>query len=61
MIKGSYQDKLDHFSKAVFKCDVAKSFVSRAALSKARMKLKYQAFIDLNSSLINYFIKISRH
>ena len=55
LIKGSYQDELDHFFKAVFKCDVAKRFVSKAALAKARMKLKYQAFIDLNSSLINYF------
>jgi len=55
LIKGSYQDELDHFFKAVFKCDVAKRFVSKAALAKARMKLKYQAFIDLNSNLINYF------
>lgn len=55
LIKGSYQDELDHFFKAVFKCDVAKRFVSKAAFAKARMKLKYQAFIHINSSLINYF------
>ena len=57
LIKGSYQDELDHFFKAVFKCDVAKRFVTKAALAKARMKLKYQAFIELNSNLVSYFFK----
>lgn len=57
LIKGSYQDELDHFFKAVFKCDVAKRFVSKAALAKARMKLKYQAFIELNANLVNYFFQ----
>ena len=55
LIKGSYQDELDHFFKAIFRFDVAKRIVTKAALTKARMKLKYEAFIDLNSQLINHF------
>ena len=54
-IKGSYQDELDHFFKALFKLDVALHFVSKMALSKARMKLKYSAFIELNQHLVEYF------
>ena len=55
LIKGSYQDELDHFFKAIFRLDVTKRIVTKAALTKARMKLKYEAFIDLNSQLINHF------
>lgn len=57
LIKGSYQDELDHFFKAIFRLDVAKRIVSKAALAKSRMKLKYEAFIALNDNLINYFYK----
>ena len=57
LIKGSYQDELDHFFKAVNRFDIAKRIVSKAALAKAGMKLKYEAFIELNSQLIDYFYK----
>jgi len=57
LIKGSYQDELDHFFKAIFRLDVAKRIVSKAALAKSRMKLKYEAFIAINDNLINYFYK----
>jgi hypothetical protein len=57
LIKGSYQDELDLFFKAVNRFDIAKRIVSKAALAKARMKLKYEAFIELNSRLIDYFYK----
>jgi hypothetical protein len=53
-VKGSYQDELDHFFKAVHCLDVARNFVSKAALAKARMKLKYDAFIELNLRLIHF-------
>ena len=43
--------------KAVNRFDIAKRIVSKAALAKARMKLKYEAFIELNSQLIGYFYK----
>jgi hypothetical protein len=55
LIKGSYQDELDHFFKAIFRFDVARRIVSKTALTKARMKLKYEAFIDLNGRLIEHF------
>ncbi len=55
LIKGSYQDELDHFFKAIFRFDVSKRIISKAALTKARMKLKYEAFIDLNDHLLNHF------
>ncbi len=55
MVKGSYQDELDHFFKSIFGFEVVKRIVSKAALTKARMKLKYEAFIDLNMRLTSYF------
>lgn len=54
-IKGSYQDELDHFFKALFKLDVAVSFVSKMAFSLARKKLKYSAFVEMNQHLLDYF------
>lgn len=57
LIKGSYQDELDHFFKAINRFDVAKRIVSKAALTKARMKLRYEAFIELNSELVDHFYK----
>ena len=55
LVKGSYQDELDHFFKSIFGFEVVKRIVSKAALAKARMKLKYEAFIDLNMRLTSYF------
>ena len=57
LVKGSYQDELDKFFKTIFRFDVAKRVVSKAALSKARMKLKFEAFVELNLQLITYFEK----
>lgn len=57
MVKGSYQDELDYFFKSILGLEVAQRIVSKAALTKARMKLKFEAFIELNSQLINYFYK----
>jgi hypothetical protein len=54
-VHGSYQDELDKFFKTLFRFDVAKRIVSKAALSKARMKLKFEAFVDLNMHLISFF------
>jgi hypothetical protein len=57
VLRGSYQDQLDRFFKILFRLDVANRFVSKAALAKARMKLKYQAFIELNHQLNAFFEK----
>jgi len=55
--KGSYQDELDHFFKALFKLDVAVSVVSKMALCLARRKLEYSAFVELNHHLTEFFYK----
>jgi hypothetical protein len=54
-VKGSYQDELDQFFKALHRFDVAKRVVSNVALGKARLKLKFQAFIELNRHLVSLF------
>ncbi len=56
-VRGSYQDELDKFFKTLHRFDVAQRVVSKVALAKARMKLKFQAFIELNQHLISYFDK----
>jgi len=56
-VHGSYQDELDKFFKTIFRLDVAKRIVSKAALTKARMKLKYEAFVEMNMDLVHYFEK----
>ena len=57
VLRGSYQDQLDRFFKILFRLDVANRVVSKAALTKARMKLKYQAFVELNHQLNVFFEK----
>jgi len=57
VLRGSYQDQLDRFFKILFRFDVANRVVSKAALTKAKMKLKYQAFIELNHHLNAFFEK----
>jgi hypothetical protein len=57
VLRGSYQDQLDRFFKILFQLDVANRVVSKAALTKARMKLKYQAFVELNHQLNAFFEK----
>lgn len=54
-VRGSYQDELDKFFKLLYRSDVARRVVSKVALAKARMKVKFQAFTDLNHQLIGYF------
>lgn len=54
-VRGSYQDELDKFFKTIHRFDVAKRIVSKAALAKARMKLKFEAFVELNLHLVNFF------
>ena len=54
-VRGSYQSELDRFFQAITRCRLAKRVVSKAAFAKARMKLKYEAFIELNQRLIDEF------
>ena len=54
-IKGSYQGELDRFFQAITRSRIAKRAVSKAAFAKARMKLKFEVFIELNRHLIHKF------
>jgi len=56
-VRGSYQDELDKFFKVLHRLDVPRRVVSKVALTKARMKVRFQVFIDLNHQLIAYFEK----
>ena len=55
MNKGSYQDELDHFFKALNHLEVAERIVTKGALTKARKKLEYQAFIELNKHMTSHY------
>lgn len=50
--RSSYQNELDHFFKALGQFQVAKRVVTKGALTQARKKLNYEAFIELNKHLI---------
>lgn len=56
-VKGSYQVELNKFFQALNLTEIAKRVVSGVALGKARMKLKYEAFIELNQHLVSEFEK----
>jgi hypothetical protein len=56
-LRGSYQIELNRFFNILKPFDTIKRVVSKAAFSKARMKLKYQAFIELNHKLNQFFEK----
>ena len=51
MVRGALQAELDLFFKQLNQSDISEREVTKAAFSKARKQLKYQAFIELNQSL----------
>ncbi|MDL1968358.1 MAG: IS4 family transposase [Deltaproteobacteria bacterium] len=55
MNNGSYQTELDNFFKAVSRLDVAERVVNKSSLSKARKKLLFDAFIELNNTMTAQF------
>nr|WP_319393944.1 hypothetical protein [uncultured Desulfobacter sp.] len=57
MNNSSYQAELDNFYKALFHHEVAKRVIYKGNLSKARAKLKYDAFVDLNDHMIDFFYR----
>lgn len=59
-VKGSYQAELDRFFQSIVSSSIAKRLVSKAAFAKARMKLKYEAFIELNQCLVDEFYAVFR-
>jgi hypothetical protein len=57
----SYQDELDRFFQAVNHWEVARRVIYKGNLPKARAKLKYQAFTDLNAHLTEFFYDHFQH
>ena len=55
LLSGSYQKELNSYFQTLMGFDIPKLFVSKVALSKARLKLKYEAFVDLNRHLVQFF------
>ena len=55
LLRGSYQKELDRFFNMLSRSEVPERFVTKAALAKSRMKLKYQAFIELNHKFNQFF------
>ncbi|HSW62573.1 MAG TPA: IS4 family transposase [Dissulfurispiraceae bacterium] len=55
MIKGSVQDELDYFFKAIRTQEVSVRMVTKSAFTKARKKLHHQAFIELSRNLVSFF------
>jgi len=55
LTKSSYQPELNKFFKIITGSVVAKNIVSKVALCKARKKLKYEAFTELNKQSVDYF------
>ena len=55
MNKGSYQDELDQFFKALNHLEVAERIVTKGALTKARKKLDYHSFIELNEHMTSHY------
>ncbi len=54
-IKGSCQDELDYFFKAINNNESFSREVTKSALCKARKKLKYEAFTELNKKAVTFF------
>lgn len=55
LLKRSQQDELDEFFKLLNGTDVAVRIVTKSALTQARKKLKYEAFVELNQVQTAYF------
>jgi hypothetical protein len=55
MVKRALQDELDEFFKLLNQQDVAVPIVTKSAFSQARKKLKYEAFVELNQTQVDYF------
>jgi hypothetical protein len=57
----SYQDELDRYFQVINHLEVPERVLFKGNLSKARAKLKYEAFIDLNDHLVRNFYDYFPH
>ena len=61
MNNDSYQAELDKYFQTIANEDAPERVVYKGSLSKARAKLDFEAFIDLNDNLGNYFYNHFEH
>ena len=54
-VKSSYQPELNKFFQILSGSLTAKKIVSKAALCKARKKLKHESFVELNARTVDHF------
>lgn len=55
LVKRALQDELDEFFKLLTGAEIATRLVSKSAFSQARLKVKYEAFVELNQAQVNYY------
>ena len=55
MLKGSIQDELDHFFKALHQTPICERVVTKSAFTQARKNLDPMAFVELNDHLVRDF------
>jgi hypothetical protein len=55
MNNSSYQSELDKYFKVVRHLEVAERIIYKGSLSKARAKLKYEAFVELNDKMLQHY------
>ncbi len=60
MIRASLQNELDNFYKLINNSDIDISYITKSAFTKARKKLKHQAFIELNNEMIQFYYSNTR-
>jgi hypothetical protein len=51
----SYQDELDRYYQAVYHSEIPERVLFKGNLSKARAKLKFEAFLELNRHLTDFY------
>lgn len=57
MNNSSYQTELDRYFKVIQHLEVAERIISKGNLSKARAKLKYEAFVELNDHMLRHYYR----
>lgn len=57
MLKSALQVELNYLFKAIHGTDTADPIVTASAFCQARMKLKHQAFVELNQEQVSFFYK----
>ncbi len=55
MNNNSYQSELDRYYKVLRHLEIAERIIYKGNLSKARAKLKYDAFIELNDHMLQHY------